>query len=165
MIVHDNAGWEPRPGGVLIMPDFRICASVLLRRPLSEIFEFFALTENLNLLTPPWIRFSVITPLPIHMAVGTVIKYWIKLRGLPIMWESEITEWNPPFGFTDTQIRGPYKRWVHRHLFEETLDGTLVTDDVSYRVLGGALVNHLFVSRELKKVFDYRTAKLHELYP
>ena len=91
------------------MPGYRIGASVLLRHPLSEIFEFFALAENLNLLTPPWLQFSILTPLPVHMEVGTRIKYRIKLRGVPVMWDSEITEWDPPYGFTDTQINGPVR--------------------------------------------------------
>lgn len=146
------------------MADFRIGSSVLLLRPLGEIFQFFSLAENLNLLTPPWLRFSILTPLPVQMKVGAIIRYRIKLHGLPMTWVSEITESDPPYGFTDTQIRGPYRKWVHRHRFEEKPEGTLVTDDVTYRVLGGELVNNLFVRRELKKIFDYRTAKLLELF-
>ncbi len=83
---------------------------------------------------------------------------------MPIGWESEITEWEPPFRFTDSQIRGPYKQWVHRHLFEETADGTAVTDEVTYRPPGGALVNRLFVAGEWRKIFSYRRAKLLEIY-
>ena len=147
------------------MPDFHIGASVTLPRPLTEIFEFFALAENLDLLTPPQLQFSILTPLPIPMEVGTIIKYQIKLRGFPVMWDSEITEWDPPYGFTDTQVHGPYGSWVHRHRFEETPEGTLVTDDVTYRVPGGELVNRMFVRPELEKIFDYRTAKLLELFP
>ena len=147
------------------MPDFHIGASVTLRRPLTEIFEFFALAENLDLLTPPQLQFSILTPLPIHMEVGTIIKYRIKLRGFPVMWDSEITEWDPPYGFTDTQVHGPYGSWVHRHRFKETPEGTLVTDDVTYRAPGGELIDRMFVRPELKKIFDYRTAKLLELFP
>ena len=63
------------------------------------------------------------------------------------------------------QRRGPYRSWVHRHKFEETPDGTLVTDDVSYRVLGGSLVNRLFVAGQLRKIFAHRKAKLRERFP
>ena len=93
------------------------------------------------------------------------IAYRIRLHGLPVRWESEITEWEPPCRFTDTQIRGPYRRWVHRHRFEETPGGTLVTDEVTYRVLGGALANRLFVAGEVRKIFDYRKPRLLELFP
>ena len=38
----------------------------------------------------PWLRFSIITPLPIDMTLGTVIRYRIKIRSVSIGWESEI---------------------------------------------------------------------------
>ena len=63
---------------------------------------------------------------------------------------------------TDTR---PYKRWVHRHLFEETPEGTLSTGGVAYQAPGGAPVNRLFTAVELRKIFGCRQAKLLELYP
>ena len=147
------------------MPDFEFSSSVLLRHPLAEVFEFFANAENLDLLTPPWLHFSMLTPLPIEMRRGTIIRYRLRLRRVPVSWESEITDWEPPLRFTDTQIRGPYRYWIHRHRFEETRDGTLVADDVTYRVPVGSLVNSLFVAGELRRIFDYRKAKLLQLYP
>ncbi len=147
------------------MPDFHINSSVLLPYRLPEVFDFFTKAENLNLLTPPWLHFSILTPLPIEMRQGAVIQYRIKVRGIPRRWDSEITEWRPPFTFTDTQIRGPYRLWVHRHGFEETTEGTRVTDDVTYRVPGGTLVNCLYVARELRKIFTYRQNSILELFP
>ena len=138
---------------------------LLLSFPREQVFEFFASAENLSLLTPPWLRFSILTPLTIEMTAGTVIGYRIRLHGLPITWESEITEWRPPFEFCDVQRCGPYRRWVHRHIFEEVPGGTLVVDHVDYLVPQGALVNRLFVARELSKVFAHRKAKVLELYP
>ena len=146
------------------MPDFHLSSSVLLHYPLSEVFDFFASAENLNLLTPPWLHFSILTRLPIEMQRGTVIRYRLKLHGIPVRWDSEITEWEPPFRFTDTQIRGPYRLWVHYHRFENTPDGTLVADDVTYRVAGGALVNRLYVAGELRRIFAYRETRILELY-
>ncbi len=147
------------------MPDFHFNNSVLLRYPLPEVFGFFAKAENLNLLTPPWVHFSILTPRPIEMRQGLVIQYRIRVRGIAHRWDSEITEWRPPFGFTDTQIRGPYRLWVHRHGFEETQEGTLVNDSITYRVPGGAPVNRLYVAGELRRIFSYRQAKILELYP
>lgn len=121
--------------------------------------------ENLEALTPPWLHFNILTSLPIEMGQGTRISYRIRIRGVPVRWVSEITEWNPPYSFEDTQIRGPYRKWVHRHGFEETPEGTVATDDVSYRVPGGALVNRLLVSGELRRIFDCRRARLLEIFP
>ena len=116
------------------MPEFSVHSTVLLRRPREQVFDFFSRAENLNLLTPPWLHFTILTHPPIEMGLGTCISYRIRIRGIPVRWVSEITEWEPPCRFTDTQARGPYRRWAHRHVFEETAEGTLVTDDVSYRV-------------------------------
>ena len=147
------------------MPDFQFSSSILLRYPLPQVFGFFSTAENLNLLTPPWVHFSILTPLPIEMRQGLVIQYRIRVRGITHRWDSEITEWRPPFGFTDTQIRGPYRYWVHRHRFEETSEGTLVADDITYRVPGGPLVNRLYVAGELRRIFAYRETRILELYP
>ena len=144
---------------------FQVHQEQLLSYPIEQVFRFFASPENLNLLTPPWANFSILSPQPIEMAVGTVIEYRIRIRGVPVTWRSEITEWQPPFAFCDVQLRGPYRFWVHRHTFEERPDGTLVTDHVDYGVLGGALVNRLFVAGELKRIFGYRKTRLHELFP
>ena len=146
------------------MPDFSIDSSVTLRRPLEEVFEFFSKAENLGLLTPGWLRFQIVSPLPIEMKVGAIIEYRIRLYGVPMKWVSEITEWDPPRMFEDTQIRGPYRKWVHRHTFRETGEGTVATDQVLYRVLGGAVVNKLFIAGQVRKIFDYRKAKLKEIF-
>ena len=144
---------------------FQIHQEQFLSHPIDQVFEFFSRAENLNLLTPPWVRFSILPPTPVDMAVGAIIEYRIRLRGVPVKWRSEITEWDPPFAFCDEQRRGPYRFWAHRHTFEERPGGTLVTDHVDYGVLGGALVNRLFVAGELKKIFGYRREKLAELFP
>ncbi len=144
---------------------FQVHQEQLLSYPIEQVFRFFASPENLNLLTPPWVNFSILSPQSIEMAVGTIIEYRIRLRGVPVTWRSEITEWQPPFAFCDVQLRGPYRFWVHRHTFEEKPGGTLVTDHVDYGVLGGALVNRLFVAGELKRIFGYRKTRLYELFP
>ena len=137
----------------------------MLQYPLSEVFPFFSTAESLNLLTPPWVHVSILTPLSIDMQQGIVIQYRISIRGIPVRWDSEIAEWQPPFLFTDRQLRGPYRFWAHRHIFQETPDGTLVTDDITYRVPGGALVNRLFVAGELRRIFAYRRERTLEVFP
>ena len=130
----------------------------------EDIFDFFASAENLERLTPPWLNFKIISSLPIAMKVGTVIEYKIKLHGIPIKWESEITVWDPPHRFCDIQRHGPYRKWVHEHYFEPSDRGTLVRDRVSYEVIGGTLINKLFVKRDLDKIFKYRQTILLNIF-
>jgi hypothetical protein len=128
-----------------------------------DVFDFFADAFNLELLTPPWLQFNVITPAPIEMRPGTIIDYRLKLRGIPVRWQSKITVWEPPYCFVDEQLKGPYRKWVHQHTFEESDGGTLARDHVDYAVPGGVLVRKLLVERDLRKIFEYRKQKLREV--
>lgn len=140
-------------------------SSVHVPRPIEEVFEFFSDAHNLNELTPPWLDFHVVTPRPISMRAGQLIDYRLRLRFIPIRWQSEITVWDPPRRFVDEQRRGPYSRWHHEHCFEPEGNGTRVTDRVHYKAPGGALIERLFVRRDVETIFNYRTRKLLELFP
>lgn len=135
-----------------------------LPRTLNEVFPFFADARNLEELTPPWLRFDVVTPEPIPMAVGTTINYRLLWRGIPLRWTSEIAAWEPPHRFIDRQLRGPYRLWHHDHRFEAHENGTNVIDEVDYAVWGGAIANRLGVARDIDKIFAYRSARLRELF-
>ena len=126
----------------------------------TELFEFFENPENLTVLTPPQLQFRVIESSTPVISQGTVTDYAFKFCGFPLKWTSLISMWNPPFEFVDEQVRGPYRSWVHQHAFEQTDAGVRIRDRVTYRVLGGALVNGLFVRRELNRIFDYRKESL-----
>ncbi len=144
------------------MKTFTLSTDQLIEKPRDEVFSYFSDAHNLAEITPPWLKFVVLTPRPIVMQVGTLIDYRLKLRGIPVKWQSEITEWNPPYEFVDEQRRGPYRTWIHTHTFTETDEGTIVGDQVEYAVLGGQLVNNLLVRRDIEKIFEYRSEKLHE---
>ncbi len=139
-------------------------ADVWLPHPRGEVFAFFADATNLELITPPWLNFRVITSTPTEMKTGAVIDYRLKLRGIPIRWQSEITAWEPPHRFVDVQRRGPYRLWVHEHTFVEKDKGTLVKDRVRYAVPGGPLVNRFVVRPDLDRIFGYRQRKLVEIF-
>ncbi len=146
------------------MKTFLFKTQQTLEQPLTEVFEFFSNAHNLAAITPPWLKFEVLTPAPIEMVVGTRIDYKLKLRGIPVRWQSEITEWDPPHAFADEQRRGPYRIWRHKHTFDETADGIVVGDSVEYAVWGGALVDKFFVRPDIEQIFAYRTEQLAEIF-
>ncbi|NNE10571.1 MAG: SRPBCC family protein, partial [Gemmatimonadetes bacterium] len=113
----------------------------LIPRPLDEVFAFFADASNLSRLTPPWLDFRIVSETPIRMEEGRLIDYRLKVHGIPLRWQSEITTWDPPHRFVDEQRKGPYKVWHHTHRFEEAGNGTRVIDEVRYDVPGGALIH------------------------
>jgi len=145
------------------MKTFTFAAALWLPRPRVEVFRFFGEAHNLEAITPPWLRFEVLTPAPIEMRAGTLIDYRIRIHGIPVRWQTEIVEWNPPYHFVDVQRRGPYALWHHTHTFEEHDGGTMCVDQVQYRPRGGVLVNWLFVRRDVDRIFAYRRARLKQV--
>ena len=148
-----------KPNGTFVLH-----AEQWLPCPRENLFEFFSDAFQLEALTPPLLRFQVLTPPPIVIRSGTLIDYKLRLHGIPIRWQSEISEWEPPVRFVDRQTRGPYRRWRHEHCFAEQGGGTQVIDHVEYRAPGGSLVNRLFVVPDLRKIFGFRMRKLQELF-
>jgi ligand-binding SRPBCC domain-containing protein len=146
------------------MSEFSFHAELWLPRPRDEVFPFFSEARNLERLTPPWLKFEVLTPAPILMQAGTLIDYRIKVHGIPIRWRTEIVEWDPPHRFVDVQLSGPYTLWHHTHAFLEEGGETFCTDDVRYHPRGGALMNWLFVRRDVERIFEYRQQQLLEIF-
>ena len=131
-----------------------------LERPVEDVFAFFSSPWNLGRITPPWLRFRVVGCSDDSIREGTRIDYRLRLRGIPMRWSSVISAWNPPHDFTDEQLVGPYRRWVHRHTFRPDGSGVLAVDDVEYAVPGGALIERFLVRPDLERIFDYRHEQL-----
>lgn len=138
-----------------------------IKKPIDEVFEFFSKAENLEILTPEWLNFKIKSKLPIDMQQGTKIDYVIRLLGIPMKWKTDITMWQPPDKFQDTQIKGPYKVWIHTHSFEDHDDYIIMTDHVEYRSKGWILapfIEKLFVRPRIEKIFAYRKKKMDLLF-
>ena len=130
----------------------------------EEVFEFFADPCNLERLTPPWLHFEIITSPDIVIEQGTLLDYRLRLRGIPLRWQSEISVWEPPQRFIDRQTKGPYSLWVHEHSFVEDHRGTIVGDRVEYAAPGGPLVQKFFVALDLERIFAFRHRILEQIF-
>jgi hypothetical protein len=125
---------------------------------IEEAFAFFSDAWNLEAITPPWLRFQILEA-PRTLETGSLLVYRLRLFGIPIRWRTEIVEWRPPFGFTDVQLAGPYRRWEHTHRLNRVGGGTEIYDHVVYRLhyepLAG-LFAPATVRPWLTAIFDYR---------
>ncbi len=148
------------------MAEHILTRELTLDSPIKKVFDFFADAGNLERITPPELNFRIITTQPIAIKKGTLIDYQLKLRGLPVKWRTEISEWNPPHLFVDRALKSPYKQWIHRHTFTELAENkTLIEDEVRYRLPlepFGDLA-HWFVRRELDYIFDFRQRVVKEI--
>ncbi len=133
-------------------------AELWVPRPIDEVFAFFANAANLEVLTPPWLHFHILNP-DIVIREGVRIDYRLRIHGVPMRWQSEISSWNPPSSFVDEQRQGPYRRWVHTHTFDAERGGTRVGDHVEFEMAFEWLVGG-FVRRDVQKIFAFRQQML-----
>lgn len=131
----------------------------LVGRPLPEVFAIFSDASNLDALTPPFLHFRILTPMPVELRVGAQLDYQLSLFGVPVRWRTRISDWQPQERFVDEQESGPYALWRHTHEFEAREGSTLMRDVVDYsEPLGpvGTVAHVLFVRRTLDRIFDFR---------
>ena len=148
------------------MADHVMESRVWLAHPRAEVFAFFADPRNLARLTPPGLRLSVLTPAS-TLSAGAILDLRVAWLGIPVPWRVYIREYDPPHRFVDVQVRGPWARWEHRHLFLEGDGGTWVEDRLTYRPpLGplGRLAHAVAVGRQVRALWAYRQRRLGELF-
>jgi hypothetical protein len=133
--------------------------------PLEDAFAFFADPWNLAAITPPWLEFEIVEAPP-QLEEGSLIAYRLRLFRIPIHWRTRIVEWEPPHGFVDVQIAGPYRRWEHTHRLRAVDGGTEIHDRVVYRLPLeplASLVAPFTVERWLDDIFAYRAERIATL--
>jgi ligand-binding SRPBCC domain-containing protein len=149
----------------MLNPEHVLRTRMEIPLPIERVFAFFSAAENLERITPPELNFRIRTPAPVTLRRGALIDYRLSLFGVPFRWRTEITVWLPPFEFVDTQLRGPYRQWIHRHRFREQDGGTVIEDEVRYRLpvpLLGEIARPL-VRRQVARIFRYREERIREL--
>ena len=137
-------------------------------RTLDDVFDFFSDAANLEPMTPGFLRFRILTPLPITMQQGTLIDYSLSLFGVPVRWRTRITEWEPGRRFVDEQESGPFAVWKHTHEFSTTPQGRGVhmRDIVEYALpfgFWGSLAHRVAVRSMVHAIFDHRASVVSDL--
>jgi len=141
----------------------------LFDESLEDLWDFISSPKNLKTITPDYMGFDITSnDLPEKMYQGMIISYKVSpLLGIKTTWVTEITHVKDKVYFVDEQRVGPYKLWHHQHFLEETPDGILMTDIVSYEPpfgIIGQLANSIVIENKLKEIFDYRTKALKGLF-
>jgi len=151
------------------MKTYSLSREQFLPISIQEAWAFFSNPMNLSVITPPEMKFVILTKLtdkPIY--TGMNIDYTVSpLFNIAMRWTTEITGVNAPHVFTDQQKRGPYRLWEHTHTFKAVPGGVHMTDNVKYALpLGflGDIAHVMVIKNKLKHIFDFRAIKLKELF-
>lgn len=140
------------------------CLPILL----DEAWSFFSDPKNLQEITPPEMRFQILSDVPDEIYPGLIIQYKVTaIAKISMNWTTEIAHVIPGKMFIDEQRFGPYNFWHHQHHFRAIENGTEMVDFVHYALafgLLGRMVNAIDIRRRLNHIFAYRKQVLEQMF-
>ncbi len=149
------------------MTTYSLSATQIVPADLDRTWAFYSDPANLRRITPSSLGFEMHSSSePTHE--GQLIEYTVRpIAGLPLRWLTRIEGVDAPHTFTDVQLRGPYRRWVHTHTFTPVDGGTRVDDRIEYELpLGplGSIAHRLAIRSQLASIFAFRDAVTRAIF-
>jgi ligand-binding SRPBCC domain-containing protein len=132
--------------------------SSLINASVKKVWEFHQRDDILQLLTPPWQPVKIIRREG-GLEIGAISEFCLLFGVINLRWVARHIECEPYKLFTDQQIEGPMKHWIHRHKFQAENEQTRLIDEIEYEIFGGWLVELLlgwWVDSRLREMFRYR---------
>jgi ligand-binding SRPBCC domain-containing protein len=151
---------------------------------INKVFLFFADPQNLPRIMPPLTETKLVDVKLVAppdavgrkreglAGVGSEIVTSFRLFRFPPIhskWTARITEFEWDHHFADLQIKGPFKKFFHRHELRTEIkdgtEGTVVRDAIEYDVGYGfpGRLAEKFIARQMEKTFKYRQKELLKL--
>jgi len=131
--------------------------------PARDLFAWHQSPDALQRLIPPWERVTI-EQRPASLGHGDEAILRMHVGPMSFRWVARhrdfIDRGDEGGEFTDEQMSGPFRRWVHRHLVRSTGAGQSVLEDrIEYELPMGRLGEWLagwHVRRQLRRMFEYR---------
>lgn len=142
------------------MPQFS--SSVLIDCPQEKVFDFLTRTENSLAISPPDMAMRYLD-VPETLSLGSKVEFELGGFGVPQRVHHEVSAFDRPRLFTESQVTGPLRQWVHQHILEAQGDKTLLTDQIEFEPPGGMigfLITADRIMESLQKGFAHRHAEL-----
>ncbi len=127
------------------MPVFH--KSVLVPAPVDEVLAFHRNPANLKQVQPPGAR-VIESDFPALLEKGSQCSLTVKTPFGIQHWVIEVNELSLSENgawavMVDRALESPFPSWVHRHEFNQHLEGTIMTDTVHFEAPGGILARWL----------------------
>ncbi len=138
------------------MPSFEHSSSIDGDR--QDLFQYHANPGALNRLIPPWENIAIERRSD-SLVVGSEVVIRNSLFGVPVRWHARHTGLQAPDSFQDIQLSGPFKSWVHDHVFESRGNGqSILHDRVQFETKFGSLgkLGLPLVRSKLQAMFAFR---------
>ena len=97
------------------------------------------------------------------MGLGDEVTWRARHFGVPFTMTSRITALEAPRRFVDEQVRGPFERWWHEHVFDEVDGRTRMLDRIEFASpVGpvGRIVDRLVLEQYMTRLIEQRNAWL-----
>jgi uncharacterized protein len=127
--------------------------------PVDALWAWHTRPGALERLLPPWDRVRVESRTG-GIAEGTRVTLSVPLGPARLRWISEHRDVDPPHGFVDTQIEGPFAHWRHVHAMEaDGPSASILEDRVEFEGPAGPIgraVARRAVAARLPALLRYR---------
>jgi len=136
---------------------------------IERAWDFFSSPKNLSRITPPSMKFKILSTLGSQgIYNGMKIQYSVcPIPGIPLHWHTEIDHVHPGASFIDKQLKGPYKKWEHKHTFTPVENGIMMFDTIHYQIpfsYLGRLLHRVFIRKRIESIFAYRKEVLEVIF-
>ncbi|MFT5288755.1 MAG: ligand-binding SRPBCC domain-containing protein [Planctomycetota bacterium] len=141
------------------MHRYEFVARVKLEATAEEAYCWHARDDALELLTPSWEPVEVESKTGTIEEEGSLVTLRLRLGPFRLRWVSRHHDCIPGRQFCDSQVKGPFALWQHKHSFTPNGEGSILEDRIEYALPGGRAAHWVagwFVRRKLKRLFEYR---------
>ncbi len=140
--------------------------SIAIAAPIEAVFDFHLDTENLALISPPWLKTKLVRES--GEGLGKIIEMDVlQYHIFPSHWLVRIEEYDRPVRLTDLMLSGPMKYFRHSRTFSQPCASlTEIKDHLEYEPpfgLLGEIANKISIKKMMEEMFEYRHKKTKEI--
>lgn len=146
------------------MPTFQAVQRVPY--PRETVYAVFARPANVVAMAPPAFGLELVEG-PAAVAVGTRTVVRAMRFGVATRVVTEVVVADPPAGYVEVQVQGPFRRWAQERLFRAVgADETEVVETIQFEPPGGMLgllLNRRAIEEQLRYAYEHRMPRMLEL--